>query len=234
MSYPTELKIVQSKIKAFQFSKYSLNEITEESEAKELNQKILSILKSEKNMNMKKLRKLIWLSGGVFRTFGNTTYFNLFGKNLPEDIKQELYNQFVGDYFEAFAEFFLKTFNNESRFGVRNYEPNTDKGDFGVDGSGECYDDTNGIHPCVIQVKYRINPEQTIDYSCLANTFTQGSLQFGIKSDVKYNIILFSSCKGANYIAKNMFNDMLYEINDKLIDPEINLIQFWEAFSKCF
>lgn len=234
MPYPTELKIVQSKIRSFQFDKYSLNELTEVSFAKELNQKILDILKSEKNMNMNKLRKLIWLHGGIFKTFGDTTYFTKFGKNLTEDVKQELYNQFVGDYFEAFAEFFLKTFNNESRFGVRNYEPNIDKGDFGVDGSGECYDDTNGIHPCVVQVKYRINPEQTIDYSCLANTFTQGIRQFNLNNGIKSSIILFSSCKGANYIAKNMFNDMLYEINDKLINQEINSNLFWESFNECF
>lgn len=98
----------------------------------------------------------------------------------------------------------------------------------------EYYNDTTGENKCVVQVKYRVDTMNEIEYSALARTFTQGVMEFGVNPNIDNCIILFSSCKGANYRAHNVLKNTLFEINDKKIDNEINNVQFWNEFVKLF
>ena len=232
MNYPTELKIVDNKINFKQFGFAGLPDVTELDFSRQLNDKIMQELYTSHNMNVNKLKKYICEFGKKFQKDA----INKIPENatVSDEQKNEIYTRFVGDYFEAFAEFFLKTFDNDARFGVKDYQPATDTEDMGVDGCGLCYDDTNGEHKCVVQIKYRVDTMNEIEYSALARTFTQGVMEFGIDPNVDKCIILFSSCKGANYIARNVLRNTLFEINDKKINDEINNVQFWAQFVKLF
>ena len=232
MNYPTSLKIVDYKINIKQFGFAGLPNLTESHFAKQLNNRIIKELNTKHHMNVNKLKKYICEYGKVFQkdAINNISADAI----ISDEQKNEIYTRFVGDYFEAFAEFFLKTFDNDARFGVKDYEPAIDTEDMGVDGCGLCYDDTKGEHKCVVQIKYRVDTMEEIEYSALARTFTQGVMEFGIDPNVDNCIILFSSCKGANYKAHNVLKNTLFEINDKKIDNEINNVQFWSEFVKLF
>ena len=178
MNYPTSLKIVDYKINFKQFGFAGLPNLTESYFAKQLNNRIIEELNTKHHMNVNKLKKYICEYG---KNFQKDAINNISADAIVSDEqKNEIYTRFVGDYFEAFAEFFLKTFDNDARFGVKDYEPSVETEDMGVDGCGLCYDDTNGVHKCVVQIKYRVDTMQEIEYSALARTFTQGVMEFGI------------------------------------------------------
>lgn len=232
MSYPTKLDVQINKINSAKFGKYGLVCLTENDVASELNKTVLDEIVKSGHMNTKKLRNMIHEAGLKFKADAMS--------KIPASIDQttldlsQLYTQFVGDWFEAFAEFFLKTFDNDSRFGVKNYTPAVLEEDLGVDGSGICYADNTGSHTCVVQVKYRLSKTDEIDYSALARTFTQGVLQFDVDPSVNYCIILFCLCKGANLNASKVLDKKLHVIDDSMINREINNISFWQSFSNCF
>lgn len=234
MNYPTNLEIVDYKIKSKQFGFIGLLDDTEEEFAKQLNDRIIAELNTKHHMNVNKLKKYICEYGEKFYENLNNRIPSEVKALLDENKKKEIYTRFVGDYFEAFAEFFLKTFDNDARFGVKDYHPAIETEDMGVDGYGLCYDDTHGENKCVVQIKYRVDTMSEIEYSALARTFTQGVMEFGVNPNIDKCIILFSSCKGANYIAHNILKNTLFEINDKKIDNEINNVQFWTEFVKLF
>lgn len=206
MNYPTGLKIVDYKINFRQFSFAGLPDLTEQDFAKQLNDRIVLEMNTKHNMNVNKLKKYICEYGHKFQADALKKVSSEI--ILTDEQKNEIYTRFVGDYFEAFAEFFLKTFDNDARFGVKDYQPAIETEDMGVDGCGLCYDDTKGIHKCVVQIKYRVDAMEEIEYSALARTFTQGVMEFGIDPNVDKCIILFSSCKGANYRARNVLKTL--------------------------
>lgn len=232
MAYPTKLDVQINKVNFAKFGKFGLPCLTENVFAKVLNKMILDEIVKSHNMNIKKLRKFINEVGHKFKADAVS--------QIPSNIDEEsldlhqLYTQFVGDWFEAFVEFFLKTFDNDERYGVKNYTPAVLEDDLGVDGYGICYDDTKGVHKCVVQVKYRLLKTDEIDYSALARTFTSGVLQFDVNPEVDNCIILFCSCKGANLNAQKVLGKRLYVIDDSMIDKEINNAGFWQSFSNCF
>lgn len=232
MAYPTKLDVQINKINSAKFGKYGLACLTENEFAKELNKMILDEIVKSGNMNVRKLSKMINEVGHKFKADAVS--------RIPSSIDttrldlNQLYTQFVGDWFEAFAEFFLKTFDNDERYGVKNYTPAVLEEDLGVDGYGTCYDDTKGVHKCVVQVKYRLLGTDEIDYGALARTFTSGVLQFDVNPSVDYCIILFCLCKGANLNAQKVLGKKLYVINDTMINREINNVSFWQSFSNCF
>lgn len=232
MTHPTRLDVQVNKINSAKFGKYGLACLTENEYAKELNKTILDEIVRSGNMNVKKLRKMIHEVGHKFKADAISRIPSMIDQTSL-DLSQ-LYTQFVGDWFEAFAEFFLKTFDNDERFGVKNYTPAVLEDDLGVDGYGVCYDDTDGAHRCVVQVKYRLLKTDEIDYSALARTFTSGVLQFDVDPAIDNCIILFCLCKGANLNAQKVLGKRLYVIDDTMINREINNVGFWQSFSKCF
>ena len=232
MQYPTMLHVQVNKLNQPKFAKFGLVSLTENEHARMLNAAILDELEKSHHMDIRKLRKLISDAGRNFKKDAI--------QSIPSSIDttgidlHQLYTQFTGDWFEAFAEFFLKTFDNDERYGVRGYTPAVLDDDFGVDGYGLCYDDTDGQHKCVVQVKYRLNGKDEIDYGALARTFVSGIKQFDIEPDVNRNVILFCSCNGANRIAKEVLGDSLYIVDGDMISREINNAGFWQSFAACF
>ncbi len=218
-----KLIIVNEKIFKNQFVGF----INELDEAKLCINEFVELSKT-KRIKMSDVRKIIADHGQNFEK----TYRIEVGKSQYAE-EGKLYNQFVGDFFELFAEFFLKRYDNDRRFGIYNYEPVTEN-DYGVDGKGESYDDMPNRTPIVVQVKFRSNPKDEIAYSCLANTAWQGVKKFNIDPNRQSNVILFTSSNGTNCIAKNEIGDNLFEINTDSIEEEIQTTHFWTDFQKSF
>lgn len=232
MNFPTNLSCVQFKINKNQFGKYGLPLLNEKEFAKKLNQHILNEFTLKQNMNSNKLKKYINQYGQEFLRDALAQIPSSIDKSSFDE--HNIYTKFVGDYFETFAEFFLKTFNNDSRFGVKDYEPVIIEEDYGVDGKGMCYNDVDGRNKCVVQVKYRVNTMDEIEYGALSNTFAQGVKEFDIDPHTDNNIILFTCCSGANYIAHKILKNNLFVVNHNAINKELNNLEFWQKFSNCF
>lgn len=220
-----KLKIIDIKIKAAKFVHLGCGSLTEEAEAKAC-VKELQEMSHNQVLNMKKITKVIERHGKTFSKNGNNI--------IAED---ELYNQFVGDLFELFAEFFLKTCSTVGQYGVVNYEPAVNNDDWGVDGYGIAADQketSGGATPAVVQVKFRSNPMDEISYTMLAKTGWDGIKNYNLDIKRKKNVILFCNTEnGANYLAKNAMGDNLYVISMKDLDKDVTGIRtttFWDNF----
>jgi hypothetical protein len=141
-------------------------------------------------------------------------------------------NKYKGDMFEVFTEIYFKLINSKNSSGVFDYSPlhGGDVDDMGVDGMGTNYQG----NPCVVQVKYRSNPTSSIEYSALANTWTQAYTQEMVAETYdkqSRSIILFTNCKGANDNSHKILGkrNRLFVINNDIIEMEVdgNVI-FWQ------
>lgn len=220
-----QLDIINMKLKSAKFTKYGCGNLTEYDLAKECIKNLTETAKT-KVINMKMITKVITKFGKDFR------------KNTDNVVYQEdLYNQFVGDLFELFAEFFLKTCSTVGQYGVVNYEPAVNNDDWGVDGYGIAADQretSGGATPAVVQVKFRSNPMDEISYTMLAKTGWDGIKNYNLDIKRKNNVILFCNTEnGANYLAKNAMGDNLYVISMKDLDKDVTGIRtttFWNNF----
>lgn len=220
-----QLDIINMKLKSAKFTKYGCGNLTEYDLAKECIKSLTEIAKT-KVINMKMITKVITKFGKDFR------------KNTDDVVYQEdLYNQFVGDLFELFAEFFLKTCSTVGQYGVVNYEPAVNNDDWGVDGYGIAADQretSGGATPAVVQIKFRSNPMDEISYTMLAKTGWDGIKNYNLDIKRKNNVILFCNTeKGANYLAKNAMGDNLYVVDMRKLDSDvtgIRTVTFWENF----
>lgn len=220
-----QLDIINMKLKSTKFTKYGCGNLTEYDLAKECIKTLAGTAKT-KVINMKMITRVI------------TKFGKDFSKNTSDIVYQdELYNQFVGDVFELFAEFFLKTCSTVGQYGVVNYEPAVNNDDWGVDGYGIAADQresVGGTTPVVIQIKFRSNPMDEISYTMLAKTGWDGCKNYGLDIKRKNNVILFCNTeKGANYLAKNAMGENLYVIDMRQLDKDITGIrsaEFWDKF----
>lgn len=220
-----KLDIINMKLKAAKFTQYGCGNLTEYELAKDCIKNLQQISRT-KVINIKEITKIIKNGGKTFM------------KNTTNVIYQEeLYNQFVGDLFELFAEFFLKTCSTVGQYGVVNYEPAVNNDDWGVDGYGIAADQretSGGATPAVVQVKFRSNPMDEISYTMLAKTGWDGVKNYNLDIKRKNNVILFCNTEnGANYLAKNAMGDNLYVISMKDLDKDVTGIRtttFWDNF----
>ncbi|MCF0237059.1 MAG: hypothetical protein HUK24_00555 [Sphaerochaetaceae bacterium] len=220
------LSIIETKLKKAQFTKNGCGNLTEFEPGKELTKEMLDIAVSgEKLVTMKLLTYKIEKAGKKFAKNADSKYYS------------ELYNQFVGDWFEAFAEYFFKTCSNNGQYGITCYEAVNNQKDWGVDGFGYCADEresSGGKTPCVVQVKFRSNQMDEISYTCLAKTFADGVKHYELDPKRKNNVILFCNTEnGANYLAKEALGDNLYVIDKRSLDKDmtgIKTVSFWEGF----
>jgi len=220
-----QLDIINMKLKSTKFTKYGCGNLTEYDLAKECIKSLTETAKT-KVINMKMITKVI------------TKFGKDFSKNTDNIVyKEDLYNQFVGDLFELFAEFFLKTCSTVGQYGVVNYEPAVNNDDWGVDGYGIAADQretSGGATPVVVQVKFRSNPMDEISYTMLAKTGWDGIKNYNLDIKRKNNVILFCNTEnGANYLAKNAIGDNLYIISMKDLDKDVTGIRtttFWDNF----
>ena len=220
------LTLIETKMKKTQFTKYGCGNLTEFELGKKLVETILELARSGKKLiTMSILSSMIKVYGKEFAKNADSKYFN------------ELYNQFVGDWFEVFAEYFFKTCSNNGQYGVTYYEAVSNQKDWGVDGFGYAAaerDTSGGRTPAVVQVKFRSNPMDEISYTCLAKTFADGVKHYDLNPKRNNNVILFCNTEtGANFLAKEALGDSLYVIDKRFLDKDttgIKTVKFWEDF----
>lgn len=216
------LDIINLKLKSAKFVQYGCGNLTEYDEAKACIEELATMSRTEV-VNMKKITSIIKNGGKRFM------------KHATGGIYQEtLYNHFVGDLFELFAEFFFKTCSGVGQYGILNYQVAANQKDWGVDASGIAADQRGGTTPAVVQVKFRSNPMDEISYTMLAKTGWDGIKNYGLDIGRKNNVILFCNTeKGANYLAKEAMGDNLYVIDMRLLDRDVTGIRtsaFWNNF----
>lgn len=146
-----------------------------------------------------------------------------FGKLIySEDI-----NKFKGDMLEVLSEIFFNAFKTDEAIGLKEYEPINLEDDFGIDATGVNVNN----HKCVVQVKYRKNPDSLIEYSDIAKTYTSSLLQLNL-SDIYYHdntIFLFTTAKGVTGAFEKVMKQKVRVINRSIISTKIdNNKTFWK------
>lgn len=136
------------------------------------------------------------------------------------------FKKFKGDIFEIFCEIYSYLVKSQNTCGFVDYVANED--DYGVDGYARNY----ANFKCAVQVKFRSNPSDEIDYGSLAKTDCQARRQGGVETNKENTIILFTNCAGANENSKHVLKDSLYVVNRELIESQVNgNVIFWnDAF----
>ena len=138
-------------------------------------------------------------------------------------------NVLKGDLFEIFAEIFFLAFENDPEVGIKNYQIASLVDDYGVDAIGK---NVNG-DDAVIQMKYRSNPMELIDYDSLGKTYSSGKLQHNIPLEKNDTIFLFTTGNGATDPCKKVFRKKLRIINRKIIEGKVdNNKSFWDFAEK--
>lgn len=220
------LDLINMKIMKTKFTHLGCGNLTEYADIKKLFNEIYAVSMSGKLVTIKLLTRMITKAGKNF------------SKNVEDILAQdELYNQFVGDAFELFAEYFFKTCSTVGQYGVVNYQAANNPNDWGVDGYGICADQreiSGGSTPAVVQIKFRSNPMDEISYTMLAKTGWDGVKNYKLDVNRKNNVILFCNTEnGANYLAKNAMGNNLYVISMKDLDKDvtgIRTVTFWANF----
>lgn len=134
-------------------------------------------------------------------------------------------NKFKGDMLEVFSEIFFLEFMSDPRFGITNYVPVALEDDYGVDATGI---NVNGDN-VVVQVKYRSNPNDKIEYSDIAKTFTAGVKRHDLDPNVKNNIYVFSTSFEVTYACDEIFKDSIIKVMRHNIERKVdNNKIFWD------
>jgi len=140
-------------------------------------------------------------------------------------------DKYKGDAFEFFIELFLMLHPNDNRVGVYNYKPTQDN-DNGVDGIGVNIKNQD----CVVQVKYRGNPNEplTANKDHLSNMFVDGQLSYNVVADTiekkNYRHFIFTTAKGLHfYTETEMFKNKVKCFNYKNFKSMLdNNKPFWD------
>jgi len=151
-------------------------------------------------------------------------------ESFTGNYSEEVVQTYKGDMLEIFSEIFFKAFENDARFGLKNYEPVKLENDFGVDATGV---NVNG-HKCAIQVKFRSNPFDDILYSDIAKTYCSGRRQLGLDLDEDNSIFIFTSAHKVTVACNNVMQSTIRLISREVISTEVdNNKSFWEfAYSE--
>lgn len=220
------LDLINMKIMKTKFTHLGCGNLTEYADIKKLFNEIYTISMTGKLVTIKLLTRMITKAGKNF------------SKNAEDILAQdELYNQFVGDAFELFAEYFFKTCSTVGQYGIVNYQVANNPNDWGVDGYGIAADQrkiSGGATPAVVQVKFRSNPMDEISYTMLAKTGWDGVKNYNLDIKRDNNVILFCNTEnGANHLAINAMGNNLYVISMKDLDKDVTGIRtttFWDNF----
>lgn len=234
MAYPTTLEIVNENLNVKLPTKFCLD-IKYLDYSKQLVNDIINEYHNGKIIDLKEFTLRLRNKGIELQNYCKTNVKYIEAKEL-----NEVYNRFVGDTFEAFAEFMLKWKDGDARFGVSNYKPVTRKSkiDFGVDGYGEAAKYVGEVAPrVVVQVKFRTGLDRIIKWGdALSHTAADGYRNYDLKPCVPNSIILFGNDGVTAHWRNDEFfdNNDLFVISDKEISNEMKSTSFWEAFAKCF
>jgi hypothetical protein len=150
-----------------------------------------------------------------------------------EEDQERYYNQFVGDLFEVFVEFFIKSHGRDRRIGISNYNPvHVENGeeDLGVDGHGI---GTNG-RPATVQVKFRAQHDYmlTTNADSLSNFKNASHEMFNVNFDDIDNMLVVTTAKSVHHKSRDrMLNGKVRFLFRHDIEKLVNNnIAFWNAF----
>jgi len=133
--------------------------------------------------------------------------------------------KFKGDMLEVLSEIFFSVTSSDERYGLSDYTPVEIQDDYGTDATGR---NVNG-HQCAVQVKYRRNVTDKIEYTDLAKTFVSGLKRHECDLHQPHTLFLFTTCSGVTIAAEEVLGDHLvildYNIINKTVSHNIN---FWE------
>lgn len=174
----------------------------------------------------------------LFSQFKNTGTIREF-ITAVEDMAYDLFRddedsrlKFKGDCLEILAEIFFKAHAYDSAIGLTDYHPIPLDEDYGVDAMAR---NPNG-HKVAVQVKYRKNPKDSVEFGDLAKTFTTGLLKHGLDLHEEKTVYLFTTASGITNAADKVMESKLVIINRGIIAEKIdNNITFWEfAYKEIF
>jgi hypothetical protein len=132
---------------------------------------------------------------------------------------------FKGDMLEILCEIFFKAFSNSPQVGLTNYTPVRLEEDYGVDGRGT---NANGKE-CAVQIKYRANPLDSVNYAEIARTYSSAVLQMRIPLDGPDCIFVFTTANSVTPACTTVFGKMVRVLNKDIISQEINNnVSFWQ------
>lgn len=152
-------------------------------------------------------------------------------QNLPDDQKENALNVFRGDMLEVFSELFFNSFYVDETCGIKDYTPVAINEDYGVDAIGT---NVNG-HKCAVQVKFRANPADLIEYADIARTFCAGLLAHDLKDIYAHNhtIFVFTSATGVTAACQKVLGKKVVLVNRLMISKKVdNNLTFWEGCYK--
>ena len=134
-------------------------------------------------------------------------------------------NKYKGDLLEIFSEIFFLEYQADPAVGVKDYTPVSITDDYGVDAIGF---NVNG-HKVAIQVKYRANITDRIDYESVAKTFTSAVCQHSVDPTNDNIIYVLTTAQGCEYPPEKVLAGKLITISKSIIANKVdgNLI-FWE------
>jgi hypothetical protein len=137
-------------------------------------------------------------------------------------------NTFKGDMLEVFTEIFFIIFSSDPALGLNNYKPVPLNEDYGVDAIG-----TNVVgNKCAVQIKFKSNPSDQVEYSDLGKTYISGRKLHGLSLEEDDTIFLFTTGNGATNACHHVCGNSLRVISKSIIDQKINGNQnFWQNAS---
>lgn len=142
-----------------------------------------------------------------------------------KDFIKDSVNKLKGDLFEIFAELFFTAFPNDPEIGVIDYRPILLNDDYGVDALGK---NVNG-DACAIQMKFRTNPIDIIDYDSIAKTYASAKIQLGLSLENDDTIFLLTTGAGISGPCEKVFARKLRTINRGAIAYKVdNNMSFWQ------
>lgn len=147
-------------------------------------------------------------------------------EEIAEEFKRQVNdkNKFKGDCLEILSEIFFNQHQSDERVGIREYKSVPTNEDYGVDATGV----NVAGNDCVNQIKWRNNPQDLIEYSDLAKTYTSGRTQFSLDLDKSNTIFVFTTANGVNHVAKKVLAERLVVVDRKFIKRLIdNNKTFW-------
>ena len=155
--------------------------------------------------------------------------------HLDENQVGQKVRSFLGDAFEVFVEYLIKSHPFDRRIGVSYYtpnHPNLGQADHGVDGRGT---GTNN-HPATVQAKFRGDPrtELTANGSHLVNFKNSSHEEYGVLTTDTDNMLIVTNCKGLHHYTESaMLNGKVRCIGrdglKQLVDDNL---PFWDEFRK--
>lgn len=154
--------------------------------------------------------------------------------HLNETEKADAYNCFVGDAFEIFCEYYMKTFNFDKDTGFSNYKPaqslTEEQDDFGVDGYAI---GANG-NMATIQIKFRSDTTTLLTDEASLRGFAWESINRGVKLEDNSNMLVLTTAKGIHHATRDrlLWGKVMcigYENFKQQLD---GFVSFWDNFRK--